>query len=211
MCLTMFDLDGPLALCVENLFFAWANSHPSVTQVWDYEKLVATGDWAAATGMKQGESTKLFQEFMQSDAYPGFLPTPGAIQALKKIPSASRLLATARGRILYKPTRALLDRYFGRFRQYHFNVHDAKVNIAKQSGADFVVDDCYPLIMRIARETSAIPILFPKPTSRRVSRRRGVIILAAESAVYPDMPCHEFQQVCTQAWQEISDRLSKAS
>ena len=211
MPITMFDFDGPLAMCVESEFFTWVNQHPSVKKPWDYQSLVETGDWAVATSMMHGESTNLFQEFMQSSAYPGFIPTPGAISALQDIPPANRFLATARGHLLYDVTRAFLDRHFGPFRCYHFAIHDAKVALVQRDKPDFVIDDCYPLSLRFARATSAIPILFPKPTRRKISSHDGLVILDAEAMVYPDMPAQDFRQVCTHAWREIADRLVRAS
>lgn len=210
MCITMFDFDGPLALSVESEFFAWANQHPTVTEPWDYEKLVETGDWAAATGMKHGETTKLFQEFMLSPACPGFRPTPGAINTLATIPTRCRFLATARGHLLSVVTREFLDEYYGPFHRYDFNVHEAKIALAKRLKPKFVIDDCYQLLRSIARVTKTIPILFPKPTARQLDRPDGVIILAVESSVYQGMPLDDYERVCTEAWQEISDILAPA-
>jgi hypothetical protein len=206
----MFDLDGPLALCVESEYFAWANRHPAVTKPWDYEKLVDTGDWLAATGMMPGESTKLFQEFMQSPACPGFRPTPGAINALATIPARCRLLATARGHLLSHVTREFLDEYYGPFHRYDFNVHELKIALANCLKPKFVIDDCYPLLRIMAQETATTPILFPKPTARQLDRPDGVIILDAESSVYHDMPLGDYERVCTEAWQEISAILAAA-
>lgn len=204
----MFDFDGPLAICVEREFFSWVNHHPDVQVPWRYEVLIETGDWAAATGMPLRQTTKLFQEFTQTSAFPGLQPTPGAASALAAVPIRCRYLATARGYPLSAVTREFIIEHYGHFQDYHFNVHDDKVTLAREIKPDFVIDDCYPLLQRIARETYATPILFPKPIKRQVSAADGVIILDAETSSSPGSFLENYQQICTAAWQEISDKLS---
>jgi hypothetical protein len=204
----MFDFDGPLALCVEKEFFSWANNQPTVKTPWRYEVLIQTGDWAEATGVSLLETTKLFQEFMQTSDYPGLLPTPGAALAMTAVPTGCRYLATARGHALSEVTRQFILEHFGPFHDYHFNVRDNKVTLTKKIAPDFVIDDCYPLLQRIAHETSAVAILFPKPTKRQVSNKSGVVILDAESFSSPDASHVNYSQRCSDAWQQITELLS---
>ena len=63
MCITIFDFDGPLALCFEREFFSWANNQPTVKTPWRYEVLIQTGDWAEATGRKHN-TMRLPKEFL---------------------------------------------------------------------------------------------------------------------------------------------------
>ena len=145
---------------------------------------------------------------MRTSDYPGLQPTPGAALALAAIPTHCRYLATARGHALSEVTRQFIIEHFGPFHDYHFNVHNDKVTLTKKIAPDFVIDDDYPLLQRIARETSAVAILFPKPTKRLVSAKSNVVILDAESSSSPGASCENYYQICTEAWQEITELLS---
>lgn len=207
MCVTMFDCDGPLAMCVEREFFSWANQQPFVAIKWQHHRLVETGDWEAVTGLPIEQTTDIFRQFMASASYPGLRPTPGAIAALRSVPARARYLATARGHSLASQTREFLTDHFGSFSGYSFGAHTSKIDLAKKIKPRAVVDDCYPLLCRIAHETDALPILFPKPVPRHLKYSNGVIVLAAESQIRPGLTDEEFAQICTQAWLEITDYL----
>lgn len=209
MSLALFDVDGPLVFDRAPEFFTWANQQPDVETQWSYSRFVETGDWVVATGgLKPKQTNPLYRRFTLSEDCPDMKATPGASNALKQLWQLTKHIATARTKTLRQETTLFLQAQVSDFAEYHFEVHWEKAALARDLNAQFIIDDNHHLLRSVASSTVTKPILFPSRAHRKLDDLGRVIVLEAESYVADDMSPDEFSDVCSLAWQEITDILN---
>lgn len=210
--IALFDIDGPLVLNMEHIFFEWANKLSCVTRPWEYKVLVETGNWRDATGgLSRDQLTEIYTRFVKSDAHPAMRVTPGAAVVLRRLNNITKHIATARGDDLRTETMSFLEEKICRFAECCFGVLSEKGAVAQNVRATHFIDDSVREISQAMKVSDAQPILFPSRAPRDTDNLNGVKILKAESLVRDGMTEHEYAHACVLAWQEIETILEPSN
>ncbi|MDP3997633.1 MAG: hypothetical protein U1C49_01790 [Candidatus Andersenbacteria bacterium] len=195
-----YDCDGVLAEDLAHTYFAWAKQ---LGYNWNFGKVVETGNWQLATGLEQDELTKIYNTFRR-EITPTDQPIAGAREAIAATNGRSKHIVSLRGLALLNDTRRFLEDKIGLFHGYHFEEADKAGKIASIGGISFV-EDSLKLSLAVAAQTTAWTFLFPvRGFSRSVTSRGRLIVLAAEKLAGNVTDDKSWQQLCRQAWQEIT-------
>lgn len=203
-----FDVDGPLIDDPTDRFFDFACLEG---YGWDYELYALTGCWdLASPGFTHRQRNLLYDRFRGSRFCQPDRPTPGAQQALSLMNGSAgqRHVITTRTEEVRGQTCTFLDKCFPPFSDYWFGVSPKAVVVAELK-LDWFIENSLKEANEAAEAGCRGVILFPVRNVRRTEVHPDVIILAAENSCSSGMTDALWEEVCRQAWQEITEIIRR--
>lgn len=203
------DVDGVLYQCTGPLFFQWVNENDLGN--WDHNAFMASGGkWTVITDMSKNYVDELYARFARENVEKLHLLMPGAQEALREMNGRTKYVATGRAPHLEAATSQSLMRDYGNFSQFIFGCLDRKHErlgaIESPNTTHFFVDNTLQECLNILEHCPGIQvILFPDRYRYTTPEVSGLIALESEGRVQKGVSDDDWDGVCQESWQEITD------